>query len=1101
VTRAPEALLAKDSLVYLRFDGLAAHADAYRQTALAAVMNGDLGQFLASIGRLLKDGTQAAMEDVPAELRDRSMKLFAQFLDHVARHGAVLGVEVLSPGAEPRFQITIVFPQAGKAEHRNVVQELFAMIAETNAVEVQKHRKHGRTIHACKLEEATCAWWREGDHLVLVLGTEPPSRTLELVSGRPREGEAPAEPHTRRANLTENPIYRQMTRDQSYAPLAQGFVDLEPILTMAAGQAEPEVARLVEQLGVLGLKSISFRCGFEGKSTRTTVTLHTGEARQGLLKLLAGPAAVDLSKLPPIPPDASAVSVLSFDFVKAYDVLAELAANCLQAADPERAAELKMYKKAAERMLGLDVRNDIFGSLGPTVVLYNSPGEGPLVLGTGAAIEVTDPERLHRSLEQLCRACTTLAGAEISFKKSSYHGVDLYTLSAVGTQGLPVAPSYAVHDGWLVVGLYPQRVQGHILRAVEGYPCWKPSPLLEQTLADAQAKGHKVVSWSETDPRPNVKFLLSLAPLLGGVINAQIPGGQFNPAMIPNAHNVTRPLFPNVTLVMDDGPSIRWETHASLPVPCDLGEMLGCLYGVPMLVEAVGALGCPPPCVGCQTWEASVTQHLRTEPTFSVPSVLGSSTGALVGSPPVSAKPGVLIGSDPAVWPRQETCPVPCPPSTAPGYSVSVPCTPIARCPAPVAPASCTALPPVPPDLPSSKMSVKAYPVADLATPEGHEPQADTLMRLVKMVAPTSWQECGGPGAVDYYPPSGSLIIRQTDEVHAEIAALIDEIRQTMPRCHATPVICTPFFTTFYRSSAAGLPALWGGVGSAALRGVPASGVSCEMCAGYVLDLAGGCYRFFGMPVVTQAFEPIDGPRHSEHIVACCGPCEPMPPGGSRAAVPVCRPGSCGVGVSEWVCVPPGHSAPAPPPPLMRWAPALPFMTTYRVVEPLPPPQGPPPVPPAALPHPPVMQAPYYPPIHTPSPVPPQVPVPPPPLPPVGQPPLTLKTYAVADLIVPPQEGEPTQEATIIRLVKMVEPQSWDDRGGPAAIDYYPLGQCLVVRQSAEAHEQIDRLLRDLRAMTQPAATQVGSSTSLRQIVEKWLGIDQGPAVIRVRCW
>ena len=75
--------------------------------------------------------------------------------------------------------------------------------------------------------------------------------------------------------------------------------------------------------------------------------------------------------------------------------------------------------------------------------------------------------------------------------------------------------------------------------------------------------------------------------------------------------------------------------------------------------------------------------------------------------------------------------------------------------------------------------------------------------------------------------------------------------------------------------------------------------------------------------------------------------------------------------------------------------------------------------------------------------------------------PLTLKAYPVADLVG--KEGQASQEAVLIRLVKMVEPNTWDEQGGFGAIDYFPLGNSLVIRQSPETHEKIDKFLKDLR--------------------------------------
>src|SRR5436190_7152754 len=52
---APEKLLAKDSLLFLRYDGLDAHRKAYDQTVLARLMREDLGELVSYLVKLGQD--------------------------------------------------------------------------------------------------------------------------------------------------------------------------------------------------------------------------------------------------------------------------------------------------------------------------------------------------------------------------------------------------------------------------------------------------------------------------------------------------------------------------------------------------------------------------------------------------------------------------------------------------------------------------------------------------------------------------------------------------------------------------------------------------------------------------------------------------------------------------------------------------------------------------------------------------------------------------------------------------------------------------------------------------------------------------------------
>jgi RNA polymerase sigma factor (sigma-70 family) len=77
------------------------------------------------------------------------------------------------------------------------------------------------------------------------------------------------------------------------------------------------------------------------------------------------------------------------------------------------------------------------------------------------------------------------------------------------------------------------------------------------------------------------------------------------------------------------------------------------------------------------------------------------------------------------------------------------------------------------------KLVTKVYPVASLiaeGTPEGAQP----LMRvLAKSIEPISWSENGGEGSMEYFPQGGSLVIRQSSDVHKQVHELLDALRKT----------------------------------------------------------------------------------------------------------------------------------------------------------------------------------------------------------------------------------------------------------------------------------------------------------------------------------
>jgi hypothetical protein len=66
--------------------------------------------------------------------------------------------------------------------------------------------------------------------------------------------------------------------------------------------------------------------------------------------------------------------------------------------------------------------------------------------------------------------------------------------------------------------------------------------------------------------------------------------------------------------------------------------------------------------------------------------------------------------------------------------------------------------------------------------PAGQAVSADhgqELRELIEeVIAPGSWDTLGGPGAIRYWPAGNALIVRQTGEVHEQLAQLLIDLRQ-----------------------------------------------------------------------------------------------------------------------------------------------------------------------------------------------------------------------------------------------------------------------------------------------------------------------------------
>src|SRR5262245_369195 len=86
-----------------------------------------------------------------------------------------------------------------------------------------------------------------------------------------------------------------------------------------------------------------------------------------------------------------------------------------------------------------------------------------------------------------------------------------------------------------------------------------------------------------------------------------------------------------------------------------------------------------------------------------------------------------------------------------------------------------------------------------------------------------------------------------------------------------------------------------------------------------------------------------------------------------------------------------------------------------------------------------------------------------------------VKTYAVADLVVPPPpvgccvfatDTVKTCERELIKkITTAIEPKSWSCAGGTGSIEFYPLGMALVINHTPEVQAAVARYLDSLRKL------------------------------------
>src|SRR5262249_48524726 len=167
-------------------------------------------------------------------------------------------------------------------------------------------------------------WWKEGKHVVIVVGSDPVRKTLDRIDQR-------------RPNLTANPRFQKLAGFHQYESYCRGFVDFQKLQALVPAMLEEPnkltqlknqmlVRLMMNQLGINGCQGLSWHWGFEGRYQRSTTVLHVAppESRQGLLRIVSAPARYDPKAMPPLPTDLNYVSVHHIDWDRYFGCVRDL---------------------------------------------------------------------------------------------------------------------------------------------------------------------------------------------------------------------------------------------------------------------------------------------------------------------------------------------------------------------------------------------------------------------------------------------------------------------------------------------------------------------------------------------------------------------------------------------------------------------------------------------------------------------------------------------------------------------------------------------------------------------------------------------------------
>ena len=429
----------------------------------------------------------------------------------------------------------------------NVAEKSAAVVESLEGLEkllppdaVEKIEIAGASFHRIKAEPMPpVTWGVRGKYLVVGVGEGAVEGILTRAKQQP--------PAWLTAIGKQLPVDRQSTL--IYFNVKQAVAQFAPL-------GGPKVQAGLDAIGLSNVSYLASMAGLDSKGTVARTLVAIDGQPQGLFRLGAAKplAAADLA---PIPRDATIAAAGRLDANAALDLLLAQ----IEKADPTVHKGVAQGIADMGKKLGVDLQEDLLKPLSDVWCVYNSPGEGGLlVTGLTAVVQVKDHDRLEatrKKLESLFHSSVKRRTAEEEEEETGARGFHRQiTLRIVETAfagkviyhlempdgGFPLAPAWCLTEKELVVSTFPQNIKSYLSRGKD-FRSLAAVPAVAETLEPGDA-----VALSYCDTRKVAEFVYPLLCIGGKAIfsEARREGIPLDASLVPSAAAIFPHLPPSV---------------------------------------------------------------------------------------------------------------------------------------------------------------------------------------------------------------------------------------------------------------------------------------------------------------------------------------------------------------------------------------------------------------------------------------------------------------------------------------------------------------------------------------------------------------------------
>jgi len=548
-------------LVYLGWHGAERVADELNKTALHKIVaETTIDEFCLHV-----------LNQLLAQMPDRPPAELTVLLRHAWRQGAYAVFDLLPP-SDPYLQV--VLRGGGSEQVLAAFKRLVRSMAQK--AEVRQLRLHDRRVQVIEHmgSPTRFAWWIEGEDLVFALwDKKSPGEALAGAFKAVESGKG----------IRSGAIYAKL-REISPRPILEFAIDLDRAWSLLQQNKVLSQARLKE-LGLDGLKAFVLGLSCEGKAFRTDYLLWAPAPRRAAVADLLEREPVSFEQLPPIPADATSVSVGSLDVPRFYRALRTLLIPIISTALEQPGEEAWQHAEDGfQQLFGVKV-GQVLNAFGSRWATYTPRPVG--FAGQVVVWELKEPAVWAKLGAKAVELIERQPRLPVQLQVSELEGGKLWRLQFKQQMPLPIAPAVGLTDRWLAFSVSAPQVSEFIKVSAGKLPRWQPPAGFKRERGDIPMTGQSV-GWS--DPRPMVQSAMALLPLVLQSLQGQVPGMRFDLALCPKPDEITRHLFPSHWAEWLTAEGVRGRSRDALPfagISSGQGSLMIAAVGTALLLPAV----------------------------------------------------------------------------------------------------------------------------------------------------------------------------------------------------------------------------------------------------------------------------------------------------------------------------------------------------------------------------------------------------------------------------------------------------------------------------------------------------------------------------------